>query len=57
MRYKHIKAHKTYIKNRRHDLLKYVIMSLMSLCEKQSGNFSKPSRTLKHSDNKVHIVY
>jgi len=41
------------------DIAMYVIMSLMSLYEKQSASFSKPSRTLKHSDNKlhVHIVY
>jgi len=41
-----IKAHKKLHKNQRHDVLKYVIMSLMSLCEKQSGNFTKPFRTL-----------
>jgi len=32
-------------------------MSLMSLCEKQSGSFSKPSRTLRHSANILHTVY
>jgi len=29
----------------------------MSLYEKQSGSFSKPSRTLRHSDNILHTLY
>jgi len=33
-------AHKNLYKNRRHDVLKYVIMSLMALCGKQSGEFT-----------------
>jgi len=32
-------------------------MSLMSLCETQSGSFSKPYRTLRHLDNMLHTVY
>jgi len=34
-----------------------MIVSLMSLCEKQSGSFSRPSRTLRHSHYILHTVY
>jgi len=51
------KTHKTLEHVKHHDMLKYTIKSPMSLCKKQTGNLRLPSRTKRHSDNKLATVH
>ena len=51
------KTIKTLKHVKHHDVLKYNIKSIISLCKKQTGNLRVPSCTKRHSDNKLATVH